>query len=407
MGVLTVYNHGTCSSSTHGYDQLELVTCFGNLHRSSDAGGERLRWYITEGVGSQLDPVTHGRLVFDERRMILYPAKPGSSWLLGGVRHSASGDGVQQNVQNLLTLLAFLKASQRVPDAINMVGWSRGGVTCIRQASEIWRDGTLGLGSIPIHIFAIDPVAGGAADRERQGSILYPNVRTFVACLAEGERRSTFQPKSAESLKVASRSQTRTAVLPFPGVHSDVAKLSGEPGIITFDLCARFLQHHGTAVPAHSGFLSAPTRLLQAYFNLTLRTKRIGTRVLSGAHATSHTGWTDRNTSLADRLMSKGVFEPRALSPDQNIDPDLFVNVHHQALFERHHPELFNLLFRSHLQPFEFNAALAAPAIAQDLRVLDIYSPGIAAELSRTGRVAHPVASHDWLDTLVENHLVA
>lgn len=407
MNVLTVYNHGTCGSSTEGYDKLELVNCFGNLQRESDRGGERLRWYITEGVGSKLDPVTHGRLVFDEQRMILYPAKPTSSWFFGGTRHATSGDGVQQNVQNFLTLLKFLKASQRVPDVINMVGWSRGGVTCIRQASELWRDGTLGLSSIPIHIFAIDPVAGASADLERQGSILYPNVHTFIACLAQGERRSTFAPKSPTSLRVASPSQTHTAFLHFPGVHADVAKLSGEPGILTFDLCARFLRHNGTLVPAHSGFLSAPARLLQAYFNLTLRAKRIGTRVLTGSKATSHTGWTDRNTSTADRVMSLGLFEPRHLHDDQVSDPDLFVNVHHEALFERHYPELHEFLFRRHLPPFELDQALSSPVIAQRLRTLDLYSPGIAAELSRPGRFAHSVPSRTWITTLLANNMVA
>ncbi|MCY3004083.1 MAG: hypothetical protein NTV21_19985 [Planctomycetota bacterium] len=407
MSVLTVYNHGTCSSSTDGFDKLEIVTCFGNLHRKFDPGGERIHWYITEGVGSKLDPVTHGRLVFDERRMILYPAKPSSSWFFGGTRHATSGDGVQQNVQNFLTLLTFLKASNRVPEAINMVGWSRGAVTCIRQASELWRDGTLGLSSIPIHIFAVDPVAGASADLERQGSILYPNVHDFIACLAQGERRSTFAPKSPTKLKVASPSQTHTAFLNFPGIHSDVAKLSGEPGIITFDLCARFLHHHGTVVPAHSGFLSAPLRLLQAYFNLALRNKRIGTRVLTGSKATSHTGWIDRNTGTADRVMSLGVFEPRHLHDDQVSDPDLFVNVHHEALFEHHYPDLYDLLFHRRLSPFELDQALSSPVIAQRLRHLDLYSPGIAAELSRPGRFAHAAPSRSWLTTLIANHLVA
>ena len=407
MRVLTVYNHGTGGSSTKSFDKLEIVNCFGNLHKQFDPSGERLNWYITEGVGSKLDPVNNGRLVFDERRMILYPEKPTSRGLLGGLRHSASGAGVQENVQNLLTLLRFLKASKRVPDAINMVAWSRGSVTCIRQSSEIWRDGTLGLGSIPIHIFAIDPVAGAAADLELQGSILYPNVRTFIACIASGERRSTFVPKTYGKLKVASPSQTSTAFLSFPGIHSDVAKLSGEPGIVTFDLCARFLSNFGTQVPAHSGFRSSPQRLLQAYFNMALGAKRIGTRVLSGDKARTAFGWKDKNTKLADRLMSKGVFEPRHIQVEQVIDPDLFVNAHHEGLFARHCPELYQLLYFRRLPPFQFEQALSSPAIAQRLRHLDLYSPGIAAELSRPGRVAQPTPTRSWLTTLINSNMLA
>lgn len=62
MQSLTIYNHGSGGSSTKGYDKLEIVNCFGNLRRLFDAGCERLRWFITEGVGSKLDPVNVGML---------------------------------------------------------------------------------------------------------------------------------------------------------------------------------------------------------------------------------------------------------------------------------------------------------------------------------------------------------
>ncbi len=407
MNVLTIYNHGTGGSSTKGYDKLEIVNCFGNLHRNFDAGGLRLRWYITEGVGSKLDPANVGQLVFDENRMILRTAEPSRGGLFSGTRHQASGEGVQQNVQNVLTLLRFLKASKRVPDVINMIGWSRGAVTCIRQASEIWRDGTLGLAGVPINIYAIDPVAGADADRETQGSVLYPNVRNFVACLALGERRSTFQPKTQTKLAVMSPSVTRTAFLHFPGIHSDVAKINGEPGIVTFDLCARFLRHHGTVVPAHSGFLSSPDRLLQAYFNMALGAKRIGTRVIKGKKAEEHKGWKDKNTGLLDRGMSKGVFQPRDLNVEQVSDDELFVNVHHEAVFELHYPELYQLLFRSNLPPFEWQQALASPRMKPYLQRLELYSPGVTGLISRGNRTVMRADEGSWRGTLAANDLIA
>ena len=46
MPVLTVYNHGTGGSSTKGYDKLEIVNCFGNMHASDDPAGKHRRWLI-------------------------------------------------------------------------------------------------------------------------------------------------------------------------------------------------------------------------------------------------------------------------------------------------------------------------------------------------------------------------
>jgi hypothetical protein len=287
-----------------------------------------------------------------------------------------------------------------------MIGWSRGAVTCIRQASEIWRDGTLGLAGVPVNIYAIDPVAGDDADLERQGSVLYGNVRNFVACLATGERRSTFEPKTHTKLAVMSPSVTRTAFLHFPGIHKDVAKLSGEPGIVTFDLCARFLRHHGTLVPAHTGFLCSADRLLQAYFNMALKAKRIGTTVIKGKKSKLHLGWNDKNTGLADRAMSKGKFKQRSLGAQPVSDDEVFVNVHHEALFEQCYPDLYTLMFRSALQPFEWQQAMASPRYAPQLQRLDLYSPGIGALLMHCNRSVQRADESAWRGTLAANSML-
>ncbi|MBK8976346.1 MAG: hypothetical protein IPM29_10490 [Planctomycetes bacterium] len=399
MPVLTVYNHGTGGSSTKSYEKLEIVNCFGNLHAAADPGGRFVNWLITEGVGSKLDPVNRGLLQFDQNSGSMVQRDSGTTFGKG-LLHSALGSGVQQNVQNLLEVLKYLKATGRTPTAINMIGWSRGAVTCIRQASEIWRDGTLGMASVPINIFAVDPVAGASADKEKQGSILYPNVRNFVGILATGERRRAFYPKNQGTLSVASGTSTKTAWVHFPGIHSDVAKISGEPGIVVFDMCARFLQFCGTNVDAHSGFKSSPTRLLQCYFNMVLGAKRIGTTTIKGDKASHKVGWKDKSSGAGDWMKSGGGFKDRKLNVEQVSGVDVLVNVHHEALFERHYPELYDLCFDSRLEPMQWMMAFQAPRIQLRLRDLELYSPGVSELLGRSNQSVAKADEQSWRGAL-------
>ncbi len=407
MAVLTVYNHGTGGSSTKGYDKLEIVNCFGNLHAASDPAGLNKRWLITEGVGSTLDPANRKLLEFDAASGSLRVSKSGGVSGAKKLWHQIVGAGVQDNVQNLVAVLKHLKAGNRLPDAINMIGWSRGGVTCFRQAYELWHNTDLGVANIPVNIFAVDPVAGGSADAERQGSVLYPNVRNVIVILATGERRRAFYPKTQQSLTVASNSATRTAFVHFPGIHSDVAKINGEPGIVVFDMCARFLSHCGTLVPSHDGFTSQADRLLQCYFNMTLGSKKIGTRILSGSKAKQTKGWTNKSTGLMNVIKGGGAFKERNLAVEQVSDEgESMVNIHHEALFERHYPSLYALCFRSGLPPFEWQQAFNSPQHQTALRRLETYSPGVTALLGRANRTVTRADEQAWRGTLEGCNLV-
>jgi len=400
MSALTVYNHGTGGSSTKGYDKLEIVNCFGNQHATSDPGGKYKYWLITEGVGSKLDPADVGRLEWDSASGTLRPKKKGRTSGLKKLWHSAAGTGVQENVENLKAVLQYLKAAKQLPTTINMIGWSRGAVTCIRQAYELWRDADLGVAHIPINIFAVDPVAGGGADAERQGSVIYPNVRNFIDVLATGERRRAFYPKTQQSLSIVDSSATSAAFVHFPGIHSDVAKISGEPGIVVFDMCSRFLDHCGTSVPAHDGFQSQPDRLLQCYFNMVLGSKRIGTDVLSDGPTKRTKGWTNKSKGMMNRVKGGGPFKERNLAVEQVSGEDALVNIHHEALFEKHYPALYDLCFRSNLPPFEWQQAFNGPRHQTALRRLELYSPGVTGLLGRTNRSVTRADEQAWRGVL-------
>ena len=322
----------------------------------------------------------------------------------------ATGSGVQDNVQRFMVLMNYLARRNDLPKTINMVGWSRGAVTCIRMAYELFYCNTFDGMSIPINIFAVDPVAGGSADSEVQGSILCANVKNYFCMLAVNERRSTFAVKWADTLEVMNDNVTSVCYLNFPGIHSDVAKYSGETGIVTFDLCAKFLRTFGTIVPDHADWLSNNHRLLQCYFNMVLKEKRIGTTIYLEDEKTERpTGWKDKNTSFKDRLMSKGRFKNRNIDTSRGVsDNEVFVNVHHELLFKGAYPALYNLIFKSFgmdkLQWIEeFDSPLHQPA----LRSLEIYSKGVTQLLRRPGRQPNIPSEPGWASTLEFNGMMA
>ncbi|WP_422422244.1 hypothetical protein [Pseudomonas sp. GZD-222] len=122
-----------------------------------------------------------------------------------------------------------------IPTHVNLVGWSRGGVSCHMLANAMLADEALK--ELPVNIFAIDPVPGvGNFDRHRVQ--LGENVKQYVGFFSRDERSKGFScviPKTHAS--------TRCHVYPMPGRHATLVgnaaadgaaggKELAEPGLI-------------------------------------------------------------------------------------------------------------------------------------------------------------------------------
>src|SRR5262249_28628624 len=130
---------------------------------------------------------------------------------------------------------------------VNLIGWSRGAVTCIRIANKLLTNEATA--SMPCNIFAVDPVAGtGSKDKEGVDK-LGRNVKNYVAILAMHERRSYFKPQDWSRLSVVDESATRACMLPFPGLHSTLVtvKEPRETAQIVRVLAVKFLEKHGSS----------------------------------------------------------------------------------------------------------------------------------------------------------------
>jgi hypothetical protein len=111
-------------------------------------------------------------------------AEAGSSWFW---RTYDYGDSFakQELYQGIIT--RFRKPL--IPTQINLVGWSRGGISCHMLANALASDPELK--HIPVNIFAIDPVPGvGNIDKRRVQ--LASNVKEYVGFYSRDERSKGF-----------------------------------------------------------------------------------------------------------------------------------------------------------------------------------------------------------------------
>ena len=110
-----------------------------------------------------------------------------------------------------------------IPTQVNLVGWSRGGISCHMLANAMFKDSELK--NIPVNIFAIDPVPGIGNfqdDKVKLGS----NVKEYVGFYARDERSKGFScviPQTATG--------TKTHIYPIPGRHATLAGNASPDGV--------------------------------------------------------------------------------------------------------------------------------------------------------------------------------
>jgi hypothetical protein len=112
-------------------------------------------------------------------------------------------------------IVAIHRKDSLIPTQVNLVGWSRGGVSCHMLANAMLEDAELK--DIPVNIFTVDPVPGPLnfqADKVRLGD----NVREYVGFYARDERSKTFA-----CVIPVTHPASRVSIYPLPGRHATLA----------------------------------------------------------------------------------------------------------------------------------------------------------------------------------------
>ncbi len=256
----------------------------------------------------------------------------------------ALGDGWDDNVYKAVWMVIHLKFEMNQPiDTINIIGWSRGAVTCLKIANklfEVFED------TLNVNIFAVDPVPGGYTTRTQDMLVIPPNVRNYLAILALDADGGNFKPTDRTDIKLlAPKSEhgkggnpdslnfqhikPHIHFLPLPGNHSDVVNanlshpLVKNSATLCRHLASQFLTAHGT--PMKSEFQLTCDEINQLYNQLLLKLEEI-------ASAASTGGWLSP---------VEGFKVERAVRKNRNeyvLEPDKYINEHHRlcALKEKY-----------------------------------------------------------------------
>jgi len=135
-----------------------------------------------------------------------------------------------------------------IPTQVNLVGWSRGAISCHMLANMMLNDPELK--DIPVNIFAVDPVPG-PLNFQPERVTLGANVKEYVGFFARDERSKGFS-----CVIPLTHSSTRTHIYPMAGRHGTLvgnASANGvkgpsalpEPGLIVRHFAERCLTRWG------------------------------------------------------------------------------------------------------------------------------------------------------------------
>jgi hypothetical protein len=327
-GVFTYFNHGTCA---HRDNDGEIVAEFGRLAY----GLEYSDFLILDGPGSnpvtapipgQYNPFTRDRApkqTFGNTEM----GHTHINWQMTGVM---SGSGWDDNVMHAIAVISELDP---LPAMVNMIGWSRGAVTCTKLAyklREIYPQ-------IAVNIFAVDPVAGIGNKGDVDCSTIRSNVRNYLAVLSMHETRGFFKPQDIKRVTFTS-SGTNAIYLPFPGNHSGQVNLDkccmkgiGESPQIVWYLAMKFLKNFGTAFTTDPSPNYSHQEICNLYAKMQLKMssyKRSSPGFFSGALGGRKTR--DFLNNRHDQYVKHAGF---------------FINEHHRRVFKRAYPLIYDWVF--------------------------------------------------------------
>jgi hypothetical protein len=372
VSVFTVYCHGTGFNRVKGTSSNELVAWFHNHNAGVEASLEatlatRGDYLINEGPGhggggiaqpQQINAITGSSKTNRPKKSVSVlghsfktPLRKTPDFLdhvagttdgperAAKVRGLIGGHGWDENTIRTVNLIQDLKFGKGQPiDTVNLVGWSRGAVTCMRIANLMWE---VFSDEITCNIFAVDPVAGAdAGEKMTDTQKLEANVENYVGILAMHEMRGTFKPQDWSRVRAPG---TTCIFLPMPGVHN-AQVIPGNPvdaAHITRNLACGLLRDWGTPLTAVPySHLSSSRDMCIAYARLVLALsehKSYETKSLKGRLGGGTTSLRRRDFATHSKMdtYTRGGKE------------SYWINEHHRACFADAFPDVYDAIFES------------------------------------------------------------
>jgi hypothetical protein len=219
------------------------------------------------------------------------------SWLW---RHYDYGDRkvIQQDLQE--QIIKTFRKGGLIPAKVNLVGWSRGGISCHMLANTMAKDPALQ--HIAVNIFAIDPVPGPLNFQNERVS-LGKNVREYVGFYARDERSKGFAcviPKTDPATKVS--------IFPMAGRHATLvgnAAANGSSGPAALPEAGQLTRHYAEICLTRWGVaLNKKLDLSAAKISDLHQRIVLNEAAFTAMRKFSYTGLTEQNNS--ERSVSLG-----------------------------------------------------------------------------------------------------
>ena len=251
----------------------------------------------------------------------------GGAWKISGL---LGGVGVDANVGFVVNEVTSRRTAGNQNMVVNMLGWSRGAMTCIKIANALNADNATR--TIPVNIFAIDPVPGGSCINNHMWRSIQmtPNIRLCNVVLSQHNRRSLFAPYYPEVLGPF------TDVDIMPGDHSTIVEDKAgrsEAHELVKDMAKRFLMARGTRFS--NGELLSAQDILKRY-------SLIAEHFDDYAHFAKGAGKDWEKRFKGERVIRNvNRQECAQMLP---VKPQFFLNEHHRIVFQSLFPGLTNEL---------------------------------------------------------------
>lgn len=160
-----------------------------------------------------------------------------------------SDEHVRQAVAAIKETVRNTRKDQ-LPLRANLMGYSRGAVTCLRIANALYEDESF-RNRVEFNILAIDPVAGSGNKADWAARNIPPNVKNYVAPIHSDEPDRILRAQTLGRARAQDPSKTNVTFLPLPGSHSSAILVRDEPtiddnaAIVLRHIAYDFMSSHG------------------------------------------------------------------------------------------------------------------------------------------------------------------
>ena len=314
----------------------------------------------------------------------------------------------QKACDDIIKLLNDPTIGEEEEYVVNLMGLSRGAITCIRIANllndkknELETSYNVDervllrkLNKLQLNIFAIDPVAGMGAKQVDESRVIPGNVKNYVSILQLDEMRRDFKPQDITRTIIANPKQTNVVALPFHGNHTQATKIKSNDmqstALLVQSALYTFLTNNGTTfegteVPALPNYDKDKEKKSKIEFN---QRRDISADKLLTLFEKQHKEQNEYSKYGERSKLSDSAFlrAPRSINQHKEYyvtDSDFFVNQLERELFKVTYPRTFNYFFERNKEDPFFLSNSTENQVVTDLKSLKTQHPSLYERLQK------------------------